>query len=71
LLFILVPDDFREIVPALLPFYHIYGLITLAIASLYLGGKGVTVPMFEPAHFISTIVKHKVNITAVFILFLM
>jgi acyl-CoA synthetase (AMP-forming)/AMP-acid ligase II len=70
LLFILVPDDFREIVPALLPFYHIYGLITLAIASLYLGGKVVTVPKFEPAQFISTIVKHKVNTTAVFILFL-
>jgi acyl-CoA synthetase (AMP-forming)/AMP-acid ligase II len=67
LFIILVSDDFREIVPALLPFYHIYGLLSLAIASLYLGGKVVTVPKFEPAQFISTIVKHKVRTTAVFI----
>lgn len=52
-------NDFREIVPALLPFYHIYGLLTLAIASLYLGAKVVTLPKFEPAHFISTVVKYK------------
>ncbi|PNF38008.1 putative 4-coumarate--CoA ligase 3 [Cryptotermes secundus] len=52
-------DDFREIVPALLPFYHIYGLLSLAIASLYCGAKVVTVPTFEPAQFISTVVKYK------------
>jgi hypothetical protein len=70
LLIILVLEDFREIVPALLPFYHIYGLLSLAIASLYYGGKVVTVPKFEPAQFISTITKYKVNTTPVFILLL-
>jgi acyl-CoA synthetase (AMP-forming)/AMP-acid ligase II len=61
LFFILVPDEFREVVPALLPFYHIYGLLSLAIASLHLGCKVITVPKFEPEHFISTVVKNKVS----------
>jgi acyl-CoA synthetase (AMP-forming)/AMP-acid ligase II len=67
---ILVSDDFREVVPALLPFYHIYGLLSLAIASLHLGSKVITVPKFEPEHFISTVVKNKVSNTAVFMPFL-
>jgi acyl-CoA synthetase (AMP-forming)/AMP-acid ligase II len=66
LLTTLVSDDFQEVIPALLPFYHIYGLLALVVASLYYGQKIVTVPKFEPGHFISTIAKNKVNITAVF-----
>jgi acyl-CoA synthetase (AMP-forming)/AMP-acid ligase II len=60
-----VSGEFQEVVPAVLPFYHIYGLLSVAIASLYFGAKIVTVPKFEPVHFISTIVKYKVNTTNV------
>ncbi|KAJ9590143.1 hypothetical protein L9F63_016728, partial [Diploptera punctata] len=54
--------DFQEVVPALLPFYHIYGMVALAIASLHFGSKIVTVPKFEPVHFITTIVKQKATL---------
>jgi non-ribosomal peptide synthetase component E (peptide arylation enzyme) len=62
----LISGDFQEVIPALLPFYHIYGLLSLAIGSLHQGSKVVTVPKFEPAHFISTVAEYKVNTTAVF-----
>lgn len=52
-------SDFQEVIPALLPFYHIYGLLSLAIGSLHQGSKVVTVPKFEPAHFISTVAEYK------------
>ncbi|KAJ4444145.1 hypothetical protein ANN_05934, partial [Periplaneta americana] len=55
-------SDFQEVLPALLPFYHIYGLLGLAIASLNFGMKIVTVPKFEPAHFIKTIVQYKATV---------
>jgi acyl-CoA synthetase (AMP-forming)/AMP-acid ligase II len=61
----LISGDFQEVIPALLPFYHIYGLLSLAIASLHMGSKVVTIPKFDPALFMSTVVKHKVNTTAV------
>jgi acyl-CoA synthetase (AMP-forming)/AMP-acid ligase II len=62
----LVSDDFQEVIPAILPFYHIYGLLSLAIGALYYGQKVVTVPKFEPMLFMSNIVKYKVNITTAF-----
>jgi len=52
-------SDFQEVIPALLPFYHIYGLLSLAVASLHQGSKIVTIPKFDPAHFISTVAEHK------------
>jgi non-ribosomal peptide synthetase component E (peptide arylation enzyme) len=60
-----ISGGFQEVIPGLLPFYHIYGLLSLAIASLHQGSKVVTIPKFDPAHFISTVAKHKVNTTAV------
>jgi acyl-CoA synthetase (AMP-forming)/AMP-acid ligase II len=61
----LISGDFQEVIPAVLPFYHIYGLLSLAIASLHHGSKVVTIPKFDPAHFLSTVAKYKVNTTAV------
>ena len=61
----LISGDFQEVIPALLPFYHIYGLLSLAIAALHQGSKVVTIPKFDPAHYMSTVVKYKVNTTAV------
>ncbi|KDR16255.1 probable 4-coumarate--CoA ligase 3 isoform X2 [Zootermopsis nevadensis] len=49
----------QEVLPALLPFYHIYGLLSLAIGSLYYGQKIITIPKFEPVHFLSSIAKNK------------
>jgi len=61
----LISGDFQEVLPAVLPFYHIYGLLSLAIASLHQGSKVVTIPKFDPALFLSAVAKHKVNTTAV------
>lgn len=54
-------SDFQEVLLAVLPFYHIYGLLSLAIASLHQGSKVVTIPKFDPALFLSSISKHKVT----------
>jgi len=61
----LISGDFQEVLLAVLPFYHIYGLLSLAIASLHQGSKVVTIPKFDPALFLSAIAKYKVNTTAV------
>jgi acyl-CoA synthetase (AMP-forming)/AMP-acid ligase II len=54
-------SDFQEVLLAVLPFYHIYGLLSLAIASLHQGSKVVTIPKFDPALFLSAIAKYKVT----------
>lgn len=54
--------DFQDVIPALLPLYHIYGLVAICISSLHLGSKIVTVPKFEPVHFITTIAKQKASV---------
>ncbi|XP_072050904.1 uncharacterized protein [Amphiura filiformis] len=47
---------------AVLPFYHVYGCVTISLASLKIGVKLVTLPQFEPEVFLKTIQDHKITI---------
>lgn len=50
-----------DIVPAVLPFYHIYGATTLMGSALKQGATIITLPKFEPAQFLQTVVGHKAS----------
>lgn len=52
-------DDFQEVSPSVLPFFHIYGFTTLLMSKLSFGSKIVTLPEFNPTTFLNSIVDHK------------
>lgn len=58
-------DHFQEVFPCILPFFHVYGFAYFLMAKLSHGCKLVTLPRFDPASFLSTIVEHKVTTLAV------
>ncbi len=45
----------------ILPFFHIYGMVSALFSSLYLGLKIVSLPKFQPETFLSSIEEYKVN----------
>jgi hypothetical protein len=47
-------------VPAVLPFFHIYGLVCVLLGSLAHGCKIVTLPKFEPKSFFKLLDQHQV-----------
>ncbi|XP_067011688.2 uncharacterized protein [Anabrus simplex] len=55
-------DSYQDVVPGLLPFYHIYGLTVILLDKIALGSKLVTLPKFEPATFLNSISKHKASL---------
>ncbi|XP_070537627.1 uncharacterized protein [Ptychodera flava] len=50
-----------DVLPGLLPFFHIYGMVAILSAGLYQGAKVVTLPNFEPDAFFGVLHKHKVT----------
>jgi acyl-CoA synthetase (AMP-forming)/AMP-acid ligase II len=55
-------DDWRaERIIAVLPFFHIYGLVSVMNLPLYLGGAVVTMPRFDLAEFLRVIQDHRVT----------
>ena len=57
-----VLDKDKDVLLGLLPFFHIYGMVTMLLSSLHAGTKMVSLPKFEPELFLSTIEKHKISI---------
>jgi len=47
-------------VPAVLPFFHIYGLVVVLLGRLVHGCKIVTLPKFEPKSFFKLLDQHQV-----------
>lgn len=45
-------NDFQDVLPCFLPFYHIYGLMVLLVPKLALGAKIVSIPKFEVNNFL-------------------
>ncbi|XP_072396015.1 uncharacterized protein [Diabrotica undecimpunctata] len=54
--------DHQDIVPAVLPMFHIYGLTILSMFQIKLGVKIVTLPKFTPELYIGTLKKYKPNV---------
>ncbi|XP_070537614.1 uncharacterized protein [Ptychodera flava] len=50
-----------DVLPGLLPFFHIYGMAAILSAGLYQGAKVVTLPNFEPDTFFGALHKYKVT----------
>ncbi|KYN09238.1 PREDICTED: 4-coumarate--CoA ligase 1-like [Trachymyrmex cornetzi] len=54
-------DIFQEVIPAVLPFFHIYGMNALILPRLSFGAKIITIPKFVPETFIDVLEKNKVT----------
>lgn len=52
-------NEYQEVLPSVLPFFHIYGFTCLLMSKLALGAKIVTLPEFKPSTFLDTIRDHK------------
>lgn len=55
-------DDWQEVSPSVLPFFHIYGFTVLLVSKLSLGAKIITLPEFNPTTFMNSITEHKATI---------
>lgn len=51
--------DFQDVLPCVLPFFHIYGFTVTMASKLGLGTKVVTLSHFNPKTFLNTLVMHK------------
>lgn len=49
----------QDVIPCILPFFHIYGFTISLFSKLALGTKIVTLPAFQPDTFLKTIVDFK------------
>lgn len=55
-------DEFQEVSPSVLPFFHIYGFTVLLMSKLLTGAKIVTLPEFNPTTFVNSITEHKATL---------
>ncbi|XP_031827653.1 uncharacterized protein LOC116424844 [Nomia melanderi] len=53
--------DFQEVIPMILPFFHIFGLNSLTLPRLSTGTQIITVPKFVPELFIKVLTQHKIT----------
>lgn len=54
--------DHQEILPSVLPFFHIYGLTACLISKLAHGAKLVTLPKFTPELYLGALDKFKTSV---------
>lgn len=57
-------NDFQDVFPCVLPFFHIFGLSFVLMSKLQLGSKLVTLPRFDPETYLSAIAEHKATFLA-------
>ncbi|XP_011693544.1 PREDICTED: probable 4-coumarate--CoA ligase 3 [Wasmannia auropunctata] len=55
-------STFQEIIPTVLPFFHIYGMNGVVFPRLASGNKIITIPKFVPDQFLSVLEKHKATV---------
>lgn len=53
--------DFQEVLPLILPFFHIFGLNGVVIPRLACGTKIITLPKFVPELFLNVLAKNRVT----------
>jgi 4-coumarate--CoA ligase len=53
-------SDSQEVFVCVLPFFHIYGLVSLMLTGLDHGAKLVTLPRFESESFLKSVHQHRV-----------
>ncbi|XP_066592027.1 uncharacterized protein [Prorops nasuta] len=52
-------DSYQEVIPAVLPFFHIFGMTIIMLTSLTQGFKLVSLPRFVPEMFVNVLKNHK------------
>lgn len=55
-------DSYQDVLPCVLPFFHIYGLTVTMFSKLNLGCKLVSLPRFLPETFLNALDQHKGNV---------
>lgn len=50
--------DHQDILPCVLPFFHIYGLTATLLSKLSMGSKLITLPKFSPDTFLNVLAKN-------------
>lgn len=53
-------ESFQEILPMVLPFFHIFGMNVIVLPRLAEGTQIITVPKFTPELFTTVLAKYKV-----------
>lgn len=51
----------QDVVPMIMPLYHIYGFALCIMGNIFHGSKTITLPKFTPDTFISVLKNHKVT----------
>lgn len=54
--------DYQDILPCVLPFFHIYGLTATMISKLAYGCKIIALPKFTPELYMATLEKHAATV---------
>lgn len=55
-------ENYQDVLPSILPFYHIYGLTMLLLKGLSYGCKLVTLPKLESESFLNILKNHKATL---------
>lgn len=55
-------NDYQDVLPCVLPFYHCYALEIILLSKLSLGCKIVTIPKFDMHEFVRTVGDHKATL---------
>lgn len=53
-------ENYQDVIPSILPFFHIYGLTMLMMRGLNKGCKLVSLPKLDSQLFFDTLKNHKV-----------
>lgn len=54
--------NYQDVLPCVLPFFHIYGLILTLFAKLAHGCKIITLPSFTPETYLNVLEKHDATV---------
>lgn len=52
-------NEFQDVLPCFLPYYHIYGLMVILVPKLALGAKIISIPKFDVNQFLQITKKQK------------
>lgn len=55
-------SSFQEVLPCVLPFFHIYGWTATLVSKLGIGSKIITLPQFRPDTFLNVLEKEKATV---------
>lgn len=55
-------DTYQEVIPAVIPFFHIFGIMSIMLQSFLYGGKIITLSKFDPVKYLNILQDEKPTI---------